>query len=290
MTLSTSELRELAECASAAAVEAGRLVAASRPQVIEHKARGQSAASQVVTDIDRRSEARLLEALAASTKRFDLGVLTEERDDDLQRMDKEFFWCIDPLDGTLPYVEGSPGFAVSIALVSRAGLPMIGVVYDPERDALYCAIRGLGIVLNNEPWCSDPSPTSKTLSVFADRSIRTRPGLAHVVPQLHDLALAMGLETMNLHLGAGAVINACRTLTSAPACYFKAPRDAEGGGSLWDFAATACLFAEAGAVATDLFGHPLDLNRADSTFMNHRGVLFATSAALAREITSRFAP
>ena len=57
-----------------------------------------------------------------------------------------------------------------------------------------------------------------------------------------------------------------------------------GGGSLWDFAATACLFHETGGVATDMQGGPLDLNRADSSFMNHRGVLFATDEALARRI------
>ena len=36
-----------------------------------------------------------------------------------------------------------------------------------------------------------------------------------------------------------------------------------------------------GAVATDFPGNPLDLNRPDSTFMNHRGVFFASDAALA---------
>jgi hypothetical protein len=41
------------------------------------------------------------------------------------------------------------------------------------------------------------------------------------------------------------------------------------------------MAGELGAVATDLAGNPLDLNRADSTFMNHRGVLFATDVALA---------
>ena len=78
-------------------------------------------------------------------------------------------------------------------------------------------------------------------------------------------------------------MNACRVLAHPSACYFKFPGPT-GGGSLWDFAATACLFAEIGAVATDIHGGLLDLNRADSTLMNHRGVLFATDEALARRI------
>ena len=57
-----------------------------------------------------------------------------------------------------------------------------------------------------------------------------------------------------------------------------------GGGSLWDYAATACLFGEAGAVVSDVHGDPLDLNRSDSTFMNHRGAVYATDLDLAERI------
>ena len=79
-------------------------------------------------------------------------------------------------------------------------------------------------------------------------------------------------------------MNACWVLEHAPACYFKFPKPQEGGGSFWDYAATACLFHELGAVATDMHGNPLDLNRRDSTFMNHRGILFATSEEIAEKI------
>ena len=78
-------------------------------------------------------------------------------------------------------------------------------------------------------------------------------------------------------------MNAWGVLVNAPACYFKVPGP-KGGGSLWDFAATACVFQEVGAVATDIHGDPLDLNRADSSYMNHRGVLFASDDSLATRI------
>lgn len=79
------------------------------------------------------------------------------------------------------------------------------------------------------------------------------------------------------------MMNACGVLNRPPACYFKVPAPT-GGGSLWDFAATACLFHEVGAVATHMHGGSLELNRADSTNMNHRGVLFATDEVLAQRI------
>ena len=53
---------------------------------------------------------------------------------------------------------------------------------------------------------------------------------------------------------------------------------------LWDVAATACLFAEAGLYAREFAGAPLELNRPDSTFMGHRGFCFASTAGLAEAL------
>ena len=79
-------------------------------------------------------------------------------------------------------------------------------------------------------------------------------------------------------------MNALWVLEQAPACYFKFPKPQAGGGSLWDYAATACIYAELGAWCSDFAGLDLDLNRADSTFMNHRGVLVASDRALGQAL------
>lgn len=83
-------------------------------------------------------------------------------------------------------------------------------------------------------------------------------------------------------------MNACWVLEKSPACYFKFPKPEDGGGCLWDYAATACLFNESGAVVSDIQGQSLDLNRPDSSFMNHRGVLYASTPAMAKEIMYLF--
>lgn len=79
--------------------------------------------------------------------------------------------------------------------------------------------------------------------------------------------------------------DACWVVERAPALYFKFPKPKPGGGSLWDFAATTCLFKEFGLPATDIHGQPLMLNPGPKTkggpFMNHRGVLFASDPELA---------
>ena len=76
--LSTSDLHQLADLAISAASEAGQMIARSRPSEIRHKAGGESLASQVVTEIDRRSEDIIIDALGPTLERFELGLLTEE--------------------------------------------------------------------------------------------------------------------------------------------------------------------------------------------------------------------
>ncbi|MDF3128359.1 inositol monophosphatase family protein [Kiritimatiellaeota bacterium B1221] len=80
-----------------------------------------SLASAVVSELDREAQDLILTELEESVGRFDLGILAEESEDSQDRFEKEYFWCIDPLDGTLPFLEGKTGYAVSIALLSREG-------------------------------------------------------------------------------------------------------------------------------------------------------------------------
>ncbi len=283
MKLSTAQLSELADVAIEAATAAGEMIAGSRPQNVQHKAGGESLASQVVTEVDRRSEDIILAALMPTLERFEVGLLTEEQADDGSRLTAGYFWCIDPLDGTLPFIEGSAGYAVSIALVGRDGVPHIGVVYDPVEATLLHAIAGGGVFRNGEPWAPQWNEAGSDLSVFADRSFLEQDDYHEQMQALEQVAVELGLSGVRIDATGGAVMNACRVLANPPSCYVKLPKSA-GGGSVWDFAATALLFAEAGAVATDIYGGPLDLNRADSTFMNHRGVLFATDEALAQRL------
>jgi len=52
-------------------------------------------------------------------------------------------WIVDPLDGTKEFVKRNGEFTVNIALV-KEGIPILGVVYAPDRDLLYFAMQDLG--------------------------------------------------------------------------------------------------------------------------------------------------
>lgn len=280
MTLSGSDLLRLSRHAITAATQAGQLIAryAERAVTVERKAGGDQLASQVVTEVDHLSEALILNELEPTCWRYDLALLTEERDDDRSRLEKGYFWCIDPLDGTLPFIESLPGYAVSIGLVAGDGTPLIGVVYDPTTATLYSAIRGEGALRNGEPWSLSAPATGEgaVLTLVCDRGLVQRADFPQRLQAFQRLAVASGLSGVRTLNDGGAVMNAIWVADNTPACYFKPPKPEAGGGSLWDFAATACLLGELGAVATDFQGAALALNRADSTFMNHRGVIVAT--------------
>ena len=278
------DLQSLAETAVAAARSAGQIISESSNQEIEveHKDGGHSYASQVVTEVDRKAQDAILEILNSASDEYDFALLTEESEDDHSRFQKEYFWCIDPLDGTLPFTKKEPGYSVSIALVSKCGKPQIGVVYDPVHDVLWEAAIGRGVKKNDQPWMMNSN--SEVLTFTYDRSFEKHPERQRVLDELNSYAQAIGLTKVHATQYGGAVINACHALESAPGCHFKFAKPEEGGGSIWDYAATACLFEQAGASVSDVYGDALDLNRSDSTFMNHRGAVYATDASLASKI------
>ncbi|MDH5446442.1 MAG: inositol monophosphatase [Gammaproteobacteria bacterium] len=286
MKLSADDLRELSEYAIIAAQQAGQLIRsyAEKTIAVKQKSGGDSPASQVVTEVDLLSEQIIVKALTPTCERYDLALLTEESEDDKARLVKDHFWCVDPLDGTLAFIDSTPGYAVSIALVSQSGEPLIGVVYDPVTQILYSAVSGQGASRNGEPWELEKVMTDRPLSFVCDRGFVERPDFPKINEALTSLAIQHGYTGLKTIESTGAVMNACRVLENPPAIYCKRPKPQQGGGSLWDFAATAVIFHEIGAVASDVHGQPLDLNRAGSTFMNHRGILFATDKALARDI------
>lgn len=274
MNLSKSDITVLLEGAIAAAKAAGEYIslASNQPIKVDKKVGGESLASQVVTAVDKKSQDIILSQLFPLSQKYDLGLLTEELEDDKSRLIKDYFWCIDPLDGTLPFTEGVSGYAVSIALVSKKVVPVMGVVYDPYQHNLYSGTLGGGAFKNGQPWQIEA--TSEALTFITDRSFLTHPLFPEVNSKLQELGMANTLQH------GGAVMNALWVAEQQPACYFKYPKKTAGGGSFWDYAATACILQEVGIFVTDIYGDPLQLNNAASTFLNQKGIAIFSDKSL----------
>ncbi|HAP65052.1 MAG TPA: inositol monophosphatase [Cytophagales bacterium] len=245
------------------------------------KSVGSSLAAQVVTAVDLRAQEIILEHLATSIDTYELGLLTEEAEDNQSRLTQAYFWCIDPMDGTLAFTEQRPGYAVSIALISQAGDPVVGVAYIPDEEVLYSAVKGHGVQRNGQPFVRPEAQEATSLQVYDYRAI---PQYAAARTGLETWASRNGVPQLEYRTGYGAVRNALAVMNAPLACYFKYPKPRQGGGNHWDYAATRIMFEELGLWVSNAQGQRLHLNHPKTTYMNIVGVLYATDEDLAKEV------
>lgn len=287
MNLTDQDLRILAQCAIGAALQAGKALKNYRPKnlKINKKKQATTLAGAVVTEADLKSQEIIVSALHATMATYDLALLSEEAPDDKSRFEKDYFWCIDPIDGTLPFTEGMDGYAVSIALVSKGGQSVIGVVYNPPSDRLWHAVLGQGAFENGVRMSLDKDDYDHSnIQYFVDRSFLDDRRFSETVRLLNTNASISPNPTVSIdHIG-GAVMQAITALNYSLGCYFKFPKQGNSGGSIWDYAATSCLYHELSLYSTDIYGNAMDLNRAESTFMNHKGILFATNEDICKRV------
>ena len=97
-----------------------------------------------VSEVDNAAEDAIISMLRAAYP--DHGILAEESGS--HSADAEYMWVIDPLDGTTNFLHGFPQYCVSIGLLHK-GVPNQGVVFDPNRNELFTASKGVGAYMND---------------------------------------------------------------------------------------------------------------------------------------------
>lgn len=295
MDLSITELNLLSDLALNAAKLAGRYIQEFDKSDLhaEFKDCGSTKSSQVVTQVDLNSQAIIIEQLQASCMQYDIALLSEENCADIAindhaRLSKDYFWCIDPLDGTLPFIEGRDGYAVSIALVNKAGQAMISAIYLPATACYYHTkidkSGKLNAYKNNHIIHKITDNPHKKLHLFCDQSFVNHPQYQPLIRQLTALLTLFDLQTLEIISGSGAVVNALAVLERPAAVYIKFPKRQQGGGALWDYCGTACIANAIDAWVSDINGTSLTLNQADDYYMHQKGVLYASHQQLAIEV------
>lgn len=91
-----------------------------------------------VTEADKQSESFIYSQLKELMP--DIPVIGEEAYSKGERQDLtkgEYFWLVDPLDGTRSFIRGEEDFTVNIALIHK-GNPVLGVVNAPAKEEIYC--------------------------------------------------------------------------------------------------------------------------------------------------------
>ena len=95
-----------------------------------------------VSEVDRRAELMIIDGLRTTYP--DHAILAEESG---AQGEGDYQWIIDPLDGTTNFLHGFPQFAISVALKHKGILDQ-GIIYDPLRQELFTASRGVGAYLD----------------------------------------------------------------------------------------------------------------------------------------------
>ena len=222
---------ELLALALRVAREAGVLLM-DRPATFDISSK--STAIDIATQMDLASEKLIVSALLAA--RPDDGIIGEEGASRPSR--SGITWVIDPVDGTVNYLYGLPGWNISIGAKDEQGR-LVGVVHAPTVNSTWTAMRGKGAWFNESPIsCNDPISLDRALigTGFAyDVRARVEQGriAAALLPQIRDVR----------RMGSAAV-DLCYVAMGAFDGYF------EIGLKEWDSAAGALIAQEAGAIVS----------------------------------------
>jgi myo-inositol-1(or 4)-monophosphatase len=98
-----------------------------------------------VSSADKRTEKIIVNELLKAHP--DYGIITEESGV-LNKKNITNRWIIDPIDGTMNFLNGIPQFAISIGYEENKEI-QCGVIFNPVTNEMFCAEKGNGAFLNN---------------------------------------------------------------------------------------------------------------------------------------------
>jgi len=236
--------------ASAIAREAGARLREFQAQGVETEYKGEV---DLVTVADRTAEKLVCERLAEAFPEH--GVYGEEGT--RVRLDGEYRWYVDPLDGTTNFAHGIPHFCVSLGLELRPtglnpeedGTLVAGVVYDPMRDELFAAERGKGAWLNGKPMRVSRTPELAESLVATGFPSRKR----HLSPNVHFYQ-EFTLRSHGVRRAGSAALDLAYVASGRMEGFWEFKLNP------WDTAAGTLLVEEAGGRVTDFSGGPFRLD------------------------------
>ena len=112
---------------------------------IENLQVSQKGPGDFVTSADKRTEKILIDELQKAHPEY--GIITEETGV-INKSNISNRWIIDPIDGTMNFLNGIPQFAISIAYEEKEEIKC-GVIFNPIMNEMFCAEKGNGAYLNN---------------------------------------------------------------------------------------------------------------------------------------------
>ncbi len=224
--------------------------------------------NNILTEIDTECEGVILSILKENFPSHD--ILAEESGKNVEN-NSDYIWLIDPLDGTMNYSHSYPFFSVSIALEYK-GEVICGLVYDPFKNEMFTAVKGMGAELND-----------KEIKVSAvellEYSLVVSGTFHHsdelVMDKLIEILKNLSLKAQGVRRDGSAALDLCYVACGRYESFW------ELGLNPWDIAAGSLILEEAGGKVTDLKG---------GKFSNYNHQLVASNGLIHKEMIDLLAP
>lgn len=189
-----------------------------------------------VTTADKEASRFIVESLLKLDST--IPVISEEEDYEPYevRRNYEYFWCVDPIDGTKEYIKGNGEFTINIALIHK-NKPVMGLICAPAKGENYYAIEGLGAWKYSEGGerkTKLPLVSGENITMIVSRSSLTDKEL-HTKVQLEEKGFDVKLEY------CGSTLKQCKIAEGKADIYPKYGRTKE-----WDTAAADIIVKESG--------------------------------------------
>ncbi|MCO5236911.1 MAG: 3'(2'),5'-bisphosphate nucleotidase CysQ [Chitinophagaceae bacterium] len=164
-----------------------------------------------------------------------------------ERKNWDYYWCVDPLDGTKEFIHRRDDFTVNIALIHRRHSVM-GVIYAPAHDTMYFGSEQTGGWRKKEDQDWQP--------LFADKNAKAWTAIgsrSHASEEEQEVLKAYPVVKT---IAAGSSLKFCRVAEGSAHIYYR-----HGPTMEWDTAAGQAIAEAGGALMTGADGSPFLYNK-----------------------------
>lgn len=202
-----------------------------------------------LTKADRAANKVILEILREQFP--DYSILSEEEEDNKERLENDYCFIVDPLDGTKEFIKRNGQFTVNIAL-SYCHSVVMGVVYAPAIDELYYAAKGTGAYMETATKQPERLHVTDRIGISSLRFVVSN---SHNCKQMDDFISKYNITEL---VKVGSSLKGCMVAKGLADAYYRFNPTME-----WDTAAMQCIVEEAGGIFRQLDGSLMMYNRED---------------------------
>ena len=223
-----------------------------------------------VTIADLKVNEIIIKNIKENYKNINWQILSEENvkiNPNNRRIDKDFVWVLDPLDGTKDFIQGTGNYAMHLAL-NYKNIPFIGIVLIPDKDELW--ISNYDLV-----WCENRYEDCKKPNLSCKKNLKD---MTVVISKNHrDQILKNLIKTVNFKqvIKMGSIgCKIASILRGESDIYICLSLPGKSSPKDWDFAAPAAALKAAGGAITNLNNEELIYGNSD---FKQDGIIIASS-------------